>query len=416
MKKLMSRSLWAGLLVMSAVLSACNTNFNQDPLANQSGLNPVPPGGEQRKPNKPVPSEALRIDSDQYFSFKEGVPSDPRAITGHLLIPAGEDEAQVGVDFNLAIANIDEFPGATFDQISGKFAWTPPIGTVDRATTREMFLDVEMTTTGSTKLFTNKKIPIYITRAENDPEVVSVDGLTGRIREGESRDFTITVKDPDSVDRDGGRPRVLVVASANGKNNAAQMVTTNVNGSQPNPSKDPADATKWIFRMRLETTDQEITVSQSTLSFGVIAVSRHGKMSAPKTTDVQFITGLTAPRMSWKEVIEIPSGQPAVINFTVFDPKFEGRLTASVTRCAGPGAVCKCVPQSTWNSSSVICTLTWTPPTISWPSSGTFYVDVTAVNSSPVSSDPQKQTQNLTGTIRVVSPQTGPQWSTEGGF
>lgn len=416
MKKLISRSFWAGLFVMTALTAGCSANFNQDPLANQPGLNPQPPGRDERKPNKPIPSEALRIDSDQYFSFKEATPSEPRTITGHLLIPAGEEEAQVGVDFNLSIANLDEFPGATFDQMTGKFAWTPPIGTVDRATTREMFLEVEMTTTGSTKLFTNKKIAIYITRAENDPEIVSVDGLTGRIREGESRDFTVSVKDPDAVDRDGGRPRVLVVASANGKNNAAQMVSMVTSSSQPNPTKDPADASKWIFRMRLETTDQEITVSQATLSFGVIAISRHGKMSAPKTTDVQFITGLTPPRMSWKEVIEIPSGQPAVVNFTVFDPKFEGRMTATFTRCAGPGAVCKCVPQSTWNSSSVICTVTWTPPTISWPSSGTFYVELTAVNSSPVSSDPQNQTQKLSGTIRVVSPQTGPQWSNEGGL
>ena len=390
----------AGLVACLFMVNACDkSNFQQDPYAGQpdSVRNPVRPGEDKIDASKPIPSDALKIEADEYFSFKEGYDGGAKIIVAHMLIPVNGRQAKMGEDFIVSIKNISNFPGATYDSLTGEFKWIPPYGTVDVGTTQSFDLEVEVYTKTQPIMMARKSIAVFVARSENDPEIVSVDGLTQRIREGEKREFTVTVKDPDGDETATGRPRLLVVASSRGAQSAAHMVTTS-NSTGVNPMRDPQDPSKWIFRMAIEPGNQEITASLMKLNFGLVVISRHGRMSAPTTTEVEFYTRLQQPVVSWKEPVPFIGGQPNVFTFTVYDPPSEGRVEVVFSQCASSGAVCKCRPQS-YSSYAQVCTVTWTPPNP--PYAQHHKVSLIATTSSPNPWDTQVMTYPFSEYIRV---------------
>jgi hypothetical protein len=390
-------------VLIATSLAACSQGLQQDPLADQPDeiRNGVDRGSAKPAPKPtPLPSEALRIDTAEFYSFKETFEGSA-TISGRVLIPVNGKPAEKGVDYEVNIENMSSFPGAFFDAATGQFKWTPPRGFVDLEYTRNMSLIVSLNTKMPPVLSVRRTIPVFVTRAENDPEILSVDGLNGHtIREGASREFDVTVLDPDSVDTDSARPRLLIVNNRSGSNSAASMVAMVQPGwGKTNPTNDPGDKHRWTFRLKIDSRGAEVTSSESLLSFGLIAVSRFGRSSAPTNVDVRFMTSVRAPMISWRETVNLVGGQEALINFNVFDPQAEGRLVFRFNRCATlPGlANCTCVQQT---ASNLLCSIRWKVPDVVAPTDYT--VEGIAENLSPVLTDTEKASLTLNGRIRVT--------------
>ena len=250
MKKSNLLLIMGALVFAGAVNSGCS--LNQDPYAEKSEeiRNGVPPELD-REPAapKPLASDALRIDSLDFYTFREQVESEI-VLTGRVLQPTAS--------FDLSIDNMSDFPGAKFDAKTGSFKWLPPRETTGGEYGLAKRLIVRLTApsaVGGAILGTTKAILVYVTRAEIDPEIISVDDLVrpNATREGELRRFTVVVRDPDSADVDGSRPVLNAIPSQRGPSDISGLVyMQEPSFSETNPVQDPGDKRRWIFKMVLD--------------------------------------------------------------------------------------------------------------------------------------------------------------------
>lgn len=393
-----------GAAVLAGVLNS-GCSLNQDPYAEKSEeiRNGVPPELD-REPAapKPLASDALRIDSLDFYSFREQVESEI-VLSGRVLQP--------NPSFELSIDNISEFPGAKFDAKTGSFKWLPPKETTGGEYGVAKRLIARLTApsaTGGPLLGTTKAILVYVTRAEVDPEILSVDDLVrpNPTREGEIRRFTVVVRDPDSVDVDGARPVLNAVPSQRGPSDISGLVyMQETSFSEKNPVQDPNDKRRWIFKMVMDLRvpanqrGRDFTANQANFRFGLQAVSRFGRV-AMKNVDASVITDVLKPDASWFDAIEAVAGQENIIQFTAFDPYSEGKISVNfVTRVDQlPGsAVSFCKAAS--RDGNMLCRISWKPlPT----TKGDFPIEFTVTNESRVVGDRKVVSETFRRVIKVV--------------
>ncbi len=396
-------SISLGLLVLSASL-AMTIGCQQDPFAEKSEeiRNGIPP--ELQKvptPEKPRDKDALHIDSLDFYTFKESVSSEI-SFSGRVLEP--------GAKFELSIDNMAKFPGATFDPVKGAFKWTPPRDTTGTEYGVERRLIIRLTSpattpTGTTE-GTTKAVLIYVTRAEVDPEIVSVDDMMKvPTREGELRKFNVVVKDPDAADADGSRPRLVSVPAKKGIQDVSGLVyMQEVVAPELNPQIDPVTK-NWTFKMILDLRVQadqrgrDFTRNQETFKFGLQTISRYGRVGM-KDVDASILTDVMKPDVSWFDVIDAVAGQENVIQFTVFDPYAEGKLNVNfITRVDQlPGsAVSSCKTAS--REGNVLCRISWKPLATT---KGDFPIEFEAMNQSKVATDTKFIKEVFKRMIRVI--------------
>jgi hypothetical protein len=400
---------------LCAVLASvsCGKGLHQDPLEGE------PEEVRRRFPpsHKRVGTEAysaidelLQIDNTDNYTFKEGESSVIK-LEGRVLTPVNGHAAAPGVDFEFALDNLQDFPGAIFDRASGTFAWTPPKHFVQDELTRYAHLDVRLITRGEPRLERKKTLSLTIARAVVDPEVLEVEDLSATpTREGEVRKFRVLVSDPDAQDVDDRRPRLLVVANKRGGKSGAHLVTVlEPSANAKNPEPLPGDQTKWVFILELDVRGREVTKSSDKVGFALIAVSRFGRSSAPKSVGALIWSSVQEPVLTWDEPIPVFAGQENVFTFSVFDPLDEGRISASVFRCdLLPGsAACSCKEQK--GGSAQLCTVRWKVA----PDArlGEYVLEGEVLNQSRVSGDPDFQKKSFRRTVMILAapnPPTGP--------
>lgn len=271
----------ASVFVIGMAVTACS--FNQDPYAEKSAAiqQGVAPELDRTPPvPKPRASDALRIDVREYYTFEELVEKEV-SISARVLDPNPK--------FELSIDNLDEFVGATFDPKAGIFKWTPPRDTTGDKYGLPLNLKVRLTAfpsvVGGKTEGTVRSVLIYVTRAEGDPKIISVDDLVAPnpTREGEVRKFSVVVTDPDSADVDGGRPRLNAIPTNRGQTDISGLVYMEPStASAPNPEQDPGNKEKWTFKMvldlavRADRRGRDFTRDQEIFKFGLQATSRYG--------------------------------------------------------------------------------------------------------------------------------------------
>lgn len=361
------------LVVLAVFAAGCTKLGQEDPYADKADeiRNGMPPTNQGPKAPKPVASDALRIQAQDYYSFKEG-DEGKFTVTGQVLVPVNGQEATYGKDFTIEIVNLADFPGALWDITTATMRWTPPEGFVDKEYSRNMRMLVRLQTVAAPVMVREQEVKVFVIRSERDPEIVSVESLSNYwTREGERRKFTVVVKDPDSIDADKMRPRLMVVSVNQGVLNASNLVyefAPNV-WDEKNPTQDPLDPTKWIFTMILDTKDdqgnaREITKGLEKFQFGLVAANRYGGSTAPRTVEAPIVTSIREPQTSWivKEPVELVAGQENTFSFSVYDPNGEAKVTVYPTRCdLLPGTPsCNCVPQD--RDFAQLCTIRWKPP------------------------------------------------------
>jgi hypothetical protein len=352
----------AGLaMAFSLVGAGCSS---QDPLAGQpdnirNGVPPQKPGSDEVDP---VSDQALRIRAADYISFQETV-EGKTTITGALLQSVDGHEPVQGQDFELMITNLADFgKDATFDAATGEFVWTPQKGYTEQNYTKQAHLDVTIATLKAPIMSKSTKIPVWVTRAKEVPQILSIDlEKTEPLREGERMNFTVKVKDAAALNQDDMRPRLLILPG-NGTDAGTFALASSIRYQYEDPSVDSADKSIYTFRMVLDLQGKELTHSKEKFEFAVSALNRFGEQSSSLEKAVTVVTSVKAPSISLPlpDAVTVYRGQDNVIAFTVFDPLGETTLSYNFDRCdaLGGGTGCECITTSSGNLS---CTLKWKP-------------------------------------------------------
>lgn len=349
-------------MAFSLVGASCS---KQDPLASQSEdvRNGTPPS--QKPDTAPPPDEGLlRVRAEDYISFQEDVEGKTK-ITGALLQSIGGHEPVAGQDFEVIITNLSDFGGAAYDAVTGEFKWKPAKGFTEQNYTRQASLDVTIATlTLPVVVSKSVKIPVWVTRAKNIPEITKIDiNETTPVREGEKLKFTVTVRDAAAINQDNMRPRLMILP---GRTNSAGAgsVAASIYQDFEVPSVDPNDSQLYTFKMVVDLKDKELTTTKDSFSFSVQAINRYGEPSSSLTKSVLVVTSLRAPRITVGDAVTVIRGQENTINFSVYDPFNESYLEVDFERCSllSGETSCTCVTSRSQGATSTQnCTLFWKP-------------------------------------------------------
>lgn len=398
------------LAMMFIVSAAIGCSVNQDPFEDKSDQirNGIPPELDKEPPvPKPLASDALRIDALDFYTFREEVEGEI-SISGRVLT------ANPQFELSIDSTSWKDFPGAVFDEKTGVFKWTPPresTGTEYGVPKRLVVRLTAPSPVGGAIIGTTKAILVYVTRSETDPQILTVGDLVkSPVREGELRKFTVTVRDPDSIDADGLRPRLVAIPSVRGPSDVSGLVyMQDPTVADPNPAQDPLDKKKWIFKMVLDLRvpadmrGRDFTRAQDKFKFGLQVTSRFGRVGYKNDGEVMIWTDVMKPEISWFSPIEVIAGQENVVQFTVYDPYAEGKLTVNFhTRLdQWPGsAISKCISSS--REGNILCTISWKPLPAT---TGDFKVDIEVINQSKIPGDIKFQKEVFQRTLKVKTVQ-----------
>jgi hypothetical protein len=319
----MNRFLYLPLL---AVVTACS--MNQDPMAGQSESvrNGVPPSEVRQKPAAdPLFADSLRIrTSVEVFQFQETIES-VYSISGQALL-ASKDPV-------LEITNLSEFPGATFDEKNGTFKWTPTKGYNGGLSVRNSLLKVQYSvesTEAKKRISKTLEVPIICAIKNSEPSIVAIDNLSNPpIREGERRQFRVTVRDEDA--QVGQEPRLMILP---GNSSYDLDGSTLVNKVVPKVDQDANDKSLYKFTLYLDVEKADVTNKEDTFQFNLMAVSRFGITSQIQKVNIRVLTSVSYPVISLNdnEYIPVHAGQDTTISFMAMDPKSEGTVTVSTSK------------------------------------------------------------------------------------
>lgn len=409
----------AGALIALA-LAACTNGLKQDPMADQpdnvknAKFEPKPAATPKNEADK---SDYLRIqpNSDAY-EFAEGKQNEA-IIKGAILADINGHAPVLGQDYDVSIVNLADFPGATFDPSTGSFKWTPPPGFVDQNYTRNVRIQATIQTKFLPYRQTTQDIVAVVTRAEQDPTVVSIEDLTTKpTKEGDVRRFKVVVRDPHGDDaKPEYKPHLEIVSSGATGASATSLISCDGTDGCTNPTREKADPTLWDFTLVLDLSDataanghKEITKDQATLQFAVRAISRFGEASGLKPADVAVVTSIDDPVISWSEgdPLNVTAGQNNVVTFMVYDSGSNSNLTVNFdTRCdqvLGANSSCTCTGIGRDPNGPQLCTISWLVPAA--PTQTDYDIVLSSLNQSKTDATQVKKTTFPPHQLHVIVP------------
>lgn len=367
-------------IAAALMLQACNLDFSQDPLKNESEAVQNAQIKEEAPPPPPKKTAAIRPEElhidilgsvAEYFSFVEGR-EGKQEVGGRVLTP--------NADYELSVDNLADFEGATFDAAKGVFTWTPPFNRSIQDYAQSKTLTVRLTAKspqGERPISTTRDIPVLVYRAERDPLIVAVSQppALGFIREGARHVYEVIVRDPESTGTGSEPPRLSVIPAVTGAADISRHVyvqegTTDI----PNPTQDPNDRSLWTFRVLVDLSapqgqaarGPDYTASQASFSFGLKVVGRFGN-TFQSTQAIEVRTSLMKPQSTWtptdaNRLIEFKAGTENAFQFQVFDRRSEGKIVALFeTRLDRIGGVASCETRPSSTLGDVMCRILATP-------------------------------------------------------
>lgn len=379
------------------------TKLQQDPLSGEpDSIRNGKPATEKPAPEIPQKEEVLKLDYYKTYTFREGVESEI-VLNGRLLQSVNGQEGVINRDFEVFVDNMGDFPGATFDRATNTFRWKP-----SHVSAGDMYTEIPLIIKGATltlqkNVSRTEEAVVIVIRSETDPQIKSVNASFPVLREGQSYDFTVTVKDPDTAASLGQAPRLFALPSGNSYNKDGSRLIKMVPGttSAPNPVQDPQDPSLWTFKMRVETGDLELTANEDYFSASIEVMSVFGRR-ANQNVSFKIATTVRAPEITWRDRMSVNAGSKANVSFSVYDPKSEGRIMAVISNCSVlPGATCSCI-SNTGDFSMRTCTISWNVPANQ--TLGTYTVKVDTENESKAYTNPHKISKTFMPEIRVLAP------------
>lgn len=334
-------------LLMLAVLGGCGgSGWNQDPLAGKDdAFKNAKPRPTLPEAPKPVESDAVRVDTVDFYNFIEGV-SGEFVIGARILEP--------GYAVKILVENLADFPGASFDETAGKFAWTPEVGTVatQNGLQEERTLKVQVVgeKPGAAVLVGSHSIPVRISKLVSEPVIIEVSKPDASLREGESTTLTVRVRDMDAGADPSSYPDLQILPAA-GFGNLAHFVTLT--------RMFKTGANEFVFNLTVDLTEAELTKNWDRYAFVVRALSRFQKVSKTERVMVSVVTSFAKLQSTWFDTFEIPAGVRKDFQFMFFDPKEELYLESPVFSGVPTGASLNCRGVRITHQ---FCQFAWAPP------------------------------------------------------
>ena len=332
------------LAVLTSLLFFTACEFQQDPTegapdAVRNGRIP-----DQNKPvaEKALPADALQIDGPKDVMGRVGIPVEFK-VTGRIMVD--------GVEGNITIANITEFPGATYNEQTGEFKWTPTKEVVSGLSEIDMYLKVRLTTIRTSTVASSMREESYRITVKNDytrPVVNFVTAQQSYIT-GSNYDMPFEVED---IDANGENDVKLVVRDC--PNSYAYRSISHFIKIQ-RFTRDANRAGKYVGTLALQLSNAALVPSDS-YCFALEATSKFNVSSVLYTKQFNISSQVRATRSNLEE-IEILLGQSMRVSFSIYDPSGYGALTVnSVTDITTllPGSSFSC-RRSVNNTSQVDC-------------------------------------------------------------
>lgn len=370
-------------------------------------LNNLKKGTEEEGNNLPVEDRfALEIDTDAYYKFSEGEDVEVK-VYARSMYPKSV--------FELELLNPQDFPKIQISSEEGNegldkkailtMKWKVPQGFAKKNNGGEP--DLYFSFAVATKGYLTKGIPndrrvtkdvmvILASTSKNVPSITKVVPVTG-VKEGTNASLIkVHVTDVD------GQPELIILP--NTKNNYA------INGAsylQPQtPVQDPATPNGWIFDVKVDLANVEITQSSGTAYYDIAAYSSgSGNISSIVTGNFTIWTSISQPVNTWTKEVNFKVNSPNIYTFTVTDPKGEGQISAAfASSCAGiagsPQCSCKSILGISGKSGGAAqCTISWFPPANLAGSEQSFSFNFS--NKSAIPGDTDVKTVQFTGKIKL---------------
>jgi hypothetical protein len=344
--------LLSAIFVVNA-LAGCGAQWNQDPLADKD--------------------KALRE-----AQGKPGIPESPKPIDGNNVVVLAEDytfSEETKGEFNisvrileedyvptLSVENIKDFPGAdlsiiNYDQqtrmLTAKFTWTPPFGVVSGKTGLKEERDLKLSVVGnkpnSNVIVGHPIVKIGVVKLLNTPEIFSVSNSILVMREGETKEITVKVRDKDARNDVHFAPKLQILPLSHYMN-FSQYVSI---GSVMALGND-----EFAVKLTIDLSDAELTKSRGRFGLALRAVSQFNLFSANHSVQADIYTSFTKPQSTWLDVLEVPLGLKKEFQFMILDPKDEALLETPTFADLPSGATINC---RSVGVTIQFCTFSWTP-------------------------------------------------------
>lgn len=370
-------------VLVAGVLAGCSSSWNQDPLAGKDGVmrDALPKPTNPEKPEVTDSDAVLLEQKPEFYHFTEGS-SGELSFSARVLLPDYQGR--------VIIENLADFPGATFDEKTGIFRWTPQQGTVVNGFEEKRPLIVKGVgeKTGDVVVQREEPIGIIIRKKLIAPEIFSVSATSLNIREGESQIINIKVRDKDATSDPSTWPMILP-SPLLGHGNLSQFVTVNRSFAVGN--------NEFAIDLKVDLKDAELTKSKGLFGFVLQAVSRYQQASTKKEVSVNVLTSFSSVQSTWFDTFEVPLGQKSELQFMIFDPKEELRV-GDPSFTGGPAAVSiLCSPVG---DSRQLCKMTFTPDFTT--STGDFVITAKTTLTNKDPSDTYSQDQNIRLKLKVT--------------
>lgn len=372
----MKKMILALPIFLSLALAGCG-KLQQDPLAaKDESIRRARLPDEPDLAAKPLASDAVVIDSLLVWSFKE-LREDEYELKSWVNAP--------DYTVTLEIANLADFPGATYDETTSKFKWTPPRGLVVGSEFREMRLLVrsfaQPTRPGDPVLFRERQVTMLLAKEPTVPEILAIENPPLMMREGESSSFEIRFRDLDSGLGPNMMPDVEFVpaiASVNLANFAKLESIT--------PLQAPGE---FRARIRIDLVRAELTKTSLDGAMAIQIRSRLNRRSVAQTMNLKIFTRLSSMSTTWSALEEFAPQVERIHYFQILDPRMEGRISFMSAQNVPEGATLKC---DTMGDSLLLCSYRWTPTAIQSDRNFDFTIQARLQNADPSDSSVQNQT------------------------
>lgn len=366
-------------------------NLNQDPMAHfAEPLQNPKPIDSKPDPELPLRSDAIRLEAPTSVTFREGIEGSME-LGARILLP--------DYSLRMEVANIDQFPGATFDLQTGIFTWTPVKGEVVDGWTslRELRVSIfaDPLLESLAPLRDERIIQVTIERRPGVPLIDEVVFRADSIREGGSYDFTIKITDPDSTILESTAPKVYLMPPKHSFYPRVKSLVGYINFLERSPG---AVAGTWEYKYRLNLAEQEVTASSDESGIDIQVVSRFGGESAVVPLRATVYTYLVRPVATvTRDALNLYVGQKVNHIIQIMDPKLEGNLklvSDKVIQPAGSKFTC-----SSGSRGYLTCELNWFPTA---QDKGGRVLDFMVESSNPDASDSRVVTQRFSQSLMVI--------------
>ncbi|XGC81762.1 hypothetical protein ACES2L_04605 [Bdellovibrio bacteriovorus] len=335
------------LSILAALVFLAGCNFQQDPLADASAQvrEGRLPDAEKPVAEKPLPKEALQIDAPTLVNGRVGSPMEFK-IQGRVMTP--------DVGYKITVDNLADFPGATYDQATGEFKWTPGKAQVAGFPSIELQLKISLVTepnaVNPTISIEKKTISLIVVNTYSKPIMNTVTGPTSLLV-GKRYTLEFTLEDVDANTAADVAVVVRDCPSSYYTESIAHFVDV---------KKVEADATvpnKYKGEVSVELSNADNLLSGN-YCFALGAVSKHGVLSELYKKDIMVEAKMKNTKITYDTFPNLKVGESMTVWFSIYDPSGNG-LVSIVSQddiaTSLPGSSLDCRKHSS-NKSQVDCT------------------------------------------------------------